>query len=60
MFFFFFLLTSPGDLTDAKDAYLMDSMQHLEEWKEYSRILKDTRVLEKTKWVDIRGNHGKK
>ncbi|XP_060030476.1 transmembrane protein 62 isoform X2 [Erinaceus europaeus] len=32
-------------------------MQQEEEWQTYQDILKKTRVMEKTKWLDIKGNH---
>ena len=48
-----------GDLTDAKDMYRLGSKQYKEEWEEYYNVLKETRVEDKTKWLDLRGNHGK-
>ena len=47
-----------GDLTDAKDQTKINSAQYIEEWDTYSRVLKETKVEEQTKWLDIRGNHG--
>ena len=47
-----------GDLTDAKDESKRGSEQYVEEWQEYYSILKETKVQEKTKWLDLRGNHG--
>ena len=47
-----------GDLTDAKLADLRGSMQHMEEWSDYQRVLQSSGVLDKTVWFDIRGNHG--
>ena len=47
-----------GDLTDAKDESKRGSEQYIEEWQEYYSILKETKVQEKTKWLDLRGNHG--
>ncbi|XP_020604380.1 transmembrane protein 62-like [Orbicella faveolata] len=46
-----------GDLTDAKDVYRLGSKQYKEEWEEYYNVLKETKVEDKTKWLDLRGNH---
>ena len=50
--------SSTGDLTDAKYADLRGSMQYVEEWSDYQRVLQRSGVLNKTVWFDIRGNHG--
>ncbi|XP_036154924.1 transmembrane protein 62 isoform X3 [Myotis myotis] len=52
-----YLLGSAGDLTDAKTKDLLGSMQQKVEWQTYHSILKKTRVMEKTKWLDVKGNH---
>ena len=49
-----------GDLTDAKNADMLGSQQYVEEWATYSDVLKNSGVLNKTTWLDIRGNHGMK
>lgn len=54
------LCTLSGDLTDAKARDKLGSKQVEDEWKTYQSILKRSRVMEKTKWIDIKGNHGKK
>lgn len=48
-----------GDLTDAKGIEKESSMQYKDEWDTYSRILKQSNILNRTVWLDTRGNHGK-
>ncbi|XP_062503403.1 transmembrane protein 62-like [Corticium candelabrum] len=49
------LVLATGDLTHARDGAF--STQFKEEWHVYKKILDDTGVTQKTKWIDMRGNH---
>ncbi|XP_025424702.1 transmembrane protein 62-like isoform X2 [Sipha flava] len=46
-----------GDLTDAKKRDGIGSTQYEGEWLAYHDVLTSGKVSEKTKWLDVRGNH---
>lgn len=52
------VVLASGDLTDAKTSDSIGSQQFEEEWKHYRDTLEECKALEKTIWLDIRGNHG--
>ncbi|XP_014219134.1 transmembrane protein 62 [Copidosoma floridanum] len=51
------VVLASGDLTDARTSDRIGSRQFLAEWEHYKKVLEDTRVTEKTTWLDVRGNH---
>lgn len=52
------VVVASGDLTDGRglDSYI--SQQNVDEWKIYNEILRTANAEKRTKWLDIRGNHG--
>jgi len=55
---YFSIIILAGDITDAKLEDREGSRQFEDEWRQYDRILQETGVLDKTVWLDTRGNHG--
>ena len=51
------VVIASGDLTDAKDKDGVGSFQVKEEWETYKSLLVRNQVLNKTIYLDIRGNH---
>lgn len=52
------IVLASGDLTDAKESNKLGSRQFLKEWEIYGHILSKHSILNRTMWLDIRGNHG--
>lgn len=52
------VVLASGDLTDAKTYDSIGSQQFEDEWKHYRNTLEECKAIEKTVWLDIRGNHG--
>jgi len=48
-----------GDITDAKLEDREGSRQFEDEWKQYDQALCESGILDKTIWLDTRGNHGR-
>lgn len=46
-----------GDLTDAKDARKIKTMQYVEEWEVYQAAVDQGLKDSPTPWYDMRGNH---
>ncbi|XP_017772189.1 PREDICTED: transmembrane protein 62-like [Nicrophorus vespilloides] len=51
------VVLATGDLTDATDSDNIGSHQNKGDWEFYKQVLKEANVLNKTIWLDIRGNH---
>lgn len=52
------IVLASGDLTDGRGKSIYDAGQNDVEWMTYHEILTKSNVLQKTIWLDIRGNHG--
>lgn len=52
------VVLASGDLTDARDNNHFGSRQYIGEWEAYRKAIDDSGILNKTIWMDIRGNHG--
>uniref|UniRef100_A0A1B6D3N4 Uncharacterized protein n=2 Tax=Clastoptera arizonana TaxID=38151 RepID=A0A1B6D3N4_9HEMI len=52
-----YVVLASGDLTDAKTRDSLGSKQYEDEWKIYKNTLDKCKVVEKTLWLDVRGNH---
>ncbi|KAJ6645818.1 Transmembrane protein [Pseudolycoriella hygida] len=51
------VVLASGDLTDARDNNYFGSRQYVGEWEAYRKAIDDSGILNKTIWMDIRGNH---
>lgn len=54
----FLIVCLSGDITDAKLEDREGSRQFEDEWKQYDQALCESGILDKTIWLDTRGNHG--
>lgn len=52
------IVLASGDLTDGRGNGIYDAGQNDDEWITYHDIIMNSKVLQKTIWLDIRGNHG--
>ena len=51
------VVLATGDITDARTKGAMGSRQYEHEWFMYQDVINRTGVLNKTLWLDLRGNH---
>lgn len=54
------IVLASGDLTDARDNDHIGARQYVREWQIYNDIVTRSNVQNKTYWMDIKGNHGKR
>lgn len=52
------VVIASGDLTDGRGKNYLNSHENDEEWETYKEILSTANVANRTKWLDLRGNHG--
>lgn len=52
------VVLASGDLVDGRGRNFFVSDQYDDEWKLYSDILTTAQVVNRTSWLDLRGNHG--
>lgn len=52
------VIIASGDLTDGRGRNYLTSHENDEEWEIYKEILKTANVVNRTKWLDLQGNHG--